>query len=286
MEPSSRPTSLAKTPFQTRRERRQFVLWIFFLGVLALLIRESFRPANHELFRLLLQSTTPENHLRLADQTEMEPLPGMDESVLSAVEDRTPLFHKEAPAVKMLVELLQNTSAERLQKACLGRVLFAQYTQQPAVYRGKLIHLRGVAVATGEEKVFDDALGLKKWYPVWMLPDDCPNEPIVVYCLELPENFPTGEDIRQKVSFNAFFLKMWPYASQVGVRSTALFYAQKPQWTNIPSDTFTKNAWPEIPFWMIFLASLALAILLLMVINHRVRQEQIREELPEKLDLE
>lgn len=278
--------SVMKTPFQTRRERRQFVLWIFFIGVVILLIGESFRPANRELFRLFLESATSENTSRLADETEKEPLAGMDESVLAVVEDRTPLFHKEAPAVKMLVELLQETPAEKLQKACLGRVLFAQYTQQPDVYRGKLILLRGVAVSAGEEKVFDKDLGLEKWYPVWMLPEDCPNEPIVVYCLELPENFPTGEDIRQKVSFNAFFLKMWPYASHIGVRSTALFYAQKPQWTNIPSDTFTKKGWPQIPFWMIFLASLALAVLLLMVINHRVQQEQVREELPEKLDLE
>lgn len=286
MEPSSHKMSVIRAPFQTRRERRQFILWIFFLGMVALLIGESFRPANRELLRLFLQSPTPEENSQLADVTDMEPLPGMDESVLSVVEDRTPLFHKEAPAVKMLVELLQNTSAETLQKACLGRVLFAQYTQQPNVYRGKLIHLRGVAVAAGEEKVFDQELGLEKWYPVWILPEDCPNEPMVVYCLELPENFSTGDDIRQKVSFNAFFLKMWPYASHSGVRSTPLFYAQKPEWSNIPSDTLIQNAWPKIPFWLVFLASLTLAILLLMVINHRVKQHQVREELPEKVDWE
>ncbi|MDO4575977.1 MAG: hypothetical protein Q4D98_12270 [Planctomycetia bacterium] len=277
-----------RTGYHTHRQRRQYVLWLLLMGVLLILAVEGFRPENRELVRQFWESTSvPGTEAEeLGELTEVAPLPGLDRSLLEAVEDRTPLFSKEGPAVNQVVQLLRDTPKETLTRHCVGRVLYAQYMQQPGSYRGSLISLKGAAVRVVPEKVRDKTMGVETLYAVWILPEDNPSEPVVVYCVSLPEKFPRGEEVREKVRFTAMFFKVWPYASNSGVRSTALFYAKSPDWSGIPSDTFAQTRPQTFPFWATFLIGLAFGIGILLFINARVRSEQgPREELPDVMDL-
>ena len=53
--------------------------------------------------------------------------------------------------------------------------------------------------------------GFKQYWRLWLAPRDNVSVPIVVYCLDLPDNFPTGMKIRADVELEAFFFKRWAY---------------------------------------------------------------------------
>ncbi len=269
----------------TQQQQRQFLLRLFAVGIVILIAIECFRPENRQLLQNLINAAQEraESSANLGEVADAKPIPEFDEAVMKNVEDNVLIRSEEAPAFRMLMSILQKNSLEELKGYSLGRVLFPQYTKQPEIYRGKLMTLKGVARRVIEEKVFDKSYGFDKIYQVWVAPEDCPSEPIVVYCLELPEGFPVGEDVSERVQFTAFFFKMWPYASQMGVRTTGLFYAKVPEWMrhSVPAREGVK-----VPFSLVVLGALALAVLILLLINSRVKEETGNPEiLPDEMDV-
>ena len=276
-----------RTSRNTQQQQRQFLLRLFAVGIVVLIAIECFRPSNRQLLQNLISAAQEkaESSANLGEVANAKPIPDFDEAVMKNVEDNVLIRSEEAPAFRMLMSILQKDSLDELKSYSIGRVLFPQYTKQPEIYRGKLMTLKGVARRVVEEKVFDKSYGFDKIYQVWVAPEDCPSEPIVVYCLELPEGFPVGEDVSERVQFTAFFFKMWPYASQMGVRTTGLFYAKVPEWTrhSVPA---SEREGIKVPFSLVVLGALALAVLILLIINSRVKEETGNPEiLPDEMDV-
>ena len=140
--------------------------------------------------RLPLQSpaaSEPDSFVATAAQP---PPTGWDEA-LSRVEDDT-LFMRpaERAAWRLLEERVRETDPAALRRESLGRIGFTQLFQQPEVYRGKAVTVRGTVMGASRVAASDDESGSSERYVLWIMPEDGPTSPIVVYALAMPAGFP------------------------------------------------------------------------------------------------
>ncbi len=81
---------------------------------------------------------------------------------------------------------------------------------------------------------------------------------MVVYALELPRDFPLGEELDARCTTTGFFFKRWAYASRRGVRTAPLVLARTVDWEPLPAPP-TQPPVGEQLLWAGFVA-LVLAI--------------------------
>ncbi|NIP86075.1 MAG: hypothetical protein GTO03_11110, partial [Planctomycetales bacterium] len=68
--------------------------------------------------------------------------PGVDAGALADVKDHSPFI--EGPRAWFnLLEVLQNNSSQLIHQSSTGDVTFVQLFEQPEVYRGQLVTIRG-----------------------------------------------------------------------------------------------------------------------------------------------
>ena len=77
-------------------------------------------------------------------------------------------------------------------------VEYVQLVDQPNVYRGKLVTVRGTARQITQEKPAANDLGIESYYRVVVQPADGANWPIIVYCLELPPECHAGDELSSR----------------------------------------------------------------------------------------
>jgi hypothetical protein len=106
-------------------------------------------------------------------------------------------------------------------------VEYAQLADQPNVYRGKLVTVRGIARKITQEKPAENDLGIEAYYSVVIQPADGANWPIVVYCLELPEKVAPGDDSSLDVVVNGLFFKKLSYRWRDGLGIAPVIVANR-----------------------------------------------------------
>lgn len=157
---------------------------------------------------------------------------------LAAVRDDTVHRPAEADAWFRLLDVLQSTPAKELERQPAEEVSYIQLFRQPNEYRGKLVRFKGRIMQVKSLPVAPNVYGIKQQYQLTLRPEDGPDEPVIVYSLELPEGFPLPDDpqtrIREDAEVTGYFFKRWAYLAQDGIHTAPLVLAKSPTWNPGP----------------------------------------------------
>ncbi|MEM9353815.1 MAG: hypothetical protein AAGA92_12440 [Planctomycetota bacterium] len=149
-----------------------------------------------------------------ADPEEPEPFDPAREQLgpLDAIQDNTYFRPAEQPAWFAMLGRVRDTAEETLAASAVEGVGYAQLIQQPDVYRGRAIALRGTVVREEQTGAAANDAGINGYHRLWIAPRGGGKWPLVAYCLELPEAFPRGDGLREPVELTGLFFKNWSYA--------------------------------------------------------------------------
>ncbi len=164
--------------------------------------------------------------------------PGVKPELLEEVRDHAVLRGAENEAWFHLLDVLQESEQSALEKASLGRVGFIQLYEQPSIYRGKLVTVRGVAKRSFDLQAPQNEYGIESYYQLWLQPEGGPASPIVIYALDLPEDFPSSRiagstgvrNIHAPIEVTGFFFKDWAYSTGEAILSAPLVVAKTIDW--------------------------------------------------------
>jgi len=247
---------------QIRKEHRRVLLMLLLLGLTIILISRVREADIGRLFELLTSHKEGDTSTTAIDN-RLDNVPGREstpnsfiastpkaptkenrngyaslESVkpedLANVRDDAASSPDEAACSLRLLDILNRTDPETVQKASLGPISYAQLFRQPNQYRGKLVTVSGVVRRVNPLDLPKNEYGLDKYYQVWLSPNDNRVSPIVIYCLHLPEGFPTGLDVSEEAEITGFFFKRWAYKAKDAIRTAPTLLAATLQWQKRP----------------------------------------------------
>ncbi len=237
------------------------LLLVMSLGLVAVLMNEARDPANFAWFAALDVNspadaagsqpeetsidnvlTPPRTDPRIPDAfvspADIEPgeetseryFPGVRPQLLATIRDDTTFRHQEHAAWFNLLSVLERTDDATLREASVGRVSFAQLFKQSGDYRGELVTLAGTIRRAHPLTPPKNEQGIERYYRLWLQPADNRTSPIVIYCLELPEAFPTGMEVSEEVELTGFFFKRWAYKAQDSLRTAPTVLSRTVDW--------------------------------------------------------
>ena len=277
-----------KTPdFRNFQERRKFVLYLFVTGILVIFICQCFRKENREFFARWMEVSSRNRESGLLDDLSQKGvLPGIDEKLFDLILDNSPIFSAEVPAEAQFIQVLNDSSVQTIREHCIGRVLFAQYSKQRQTYRGKVIRLKGVLKRVNRWPMPEDKFAVDALYECWIMPSDCQSEPIIVYCLQLPEgaDIAFGEDMEAAVAVDAVFYKRYNYESLQGIRCAPMFFAKVPEYVQ-PVVQEDADSRVKVPFSLVLLASLLFGGCCWILIERRTKIPEPKEPLPQVFEM-
>ncbi len=289
--------------YLSRREQGRLLLLVLALGVVVILVLQARNPEPYRrLFRLfgLGQPTAdspraaegPPIDTRLLPEAQSGEIPGTfispapaqpDEETppgyfpgvrparLKSVRDNKPLGVSEWDAWLHLFDVLQRSDEPTLREASSGRVSFVQLFDQPAEYRGELVTTQGTIRRAHSTKTPKNEYGLTDYYQLWLSPADHPTDPMVIWCLHLPEGFPTGMEVAEEAEVTGFFFKLWAYKAGDGIRRAPMLLARTLDWRRRPPAANTSERSPWLLGLMIA-GSAAFALLATAYVYYRTRR--------------
>ncbi len=155
--------------------------------------------------------------------------PGVRADLLGRVRDDTVFRAAETGSFYNLLEVLNTAGEQELEKASLGDVSFTQLYTQPKEFRGDLVTISGAVRRVQAKRLAANASGIEQYYQVILEPNDRAY-PVVVYCLELPDGFPSGERLNEPATLTGFFYKRWAHMSGKGISTWPLLLAKTIDW--------------------------------------------------------
>ncbi|MDD4267583.1 MAG: hypothetical protein PHO07_03510 [Pirellulales bacterium] len=150
---------------------------------------------------------------------------------LAAIRDDQPFRRAEQAAWFQLLDKLRSTDEAALAGRSIGRTTLIQLFRQPDEYRGELVTISGILRRCEEVNAPNNDRDFTSYYQTWVFPDDNPSNPIVVYCLRVPDGFPLGLELAERVELVGFFFKRWSYAARDTVRLAPVVLAKGLAWT-------------------------------------------------------
>jgi hypothetical protein len=157
-------------------------------------------------------------------------LPGVAELDLDRLQDDTVFRGVESPLWYGVLGALDEIDAKTLESNSLGSVGFTQLFRQTDQYRGRTVTVSGTVRRAFPLQAGQNETRIESYWQCWLQPDGSPN-PIVVYSLAMPDEFPQGMSLRERVDFTGVVYKRWAYAAQEGTRTAPLILAKAPVWT-------------------------------------------------------
>lgn len=139
--------------------------------------------------------------------------PGVDRELLAGVRDDTMFRSSEAGAFFHLLGVLNDTPEATLEKSSIGPVSFMQLFAQPKEFRGDLVTIHGTVLRALPKTASQNDYGISDYNMLVVEPSDRAYG-VIVYALELPPDFPTGEKLREPVTITGFFYKRWAHLSE------------------------------------------------------------------------
>lgn len=152
--------------------------------------------------------------------------PGARPELLATVRDNTRFRRKEEGAWFHLLAAAKATDPRRLRAASIGRITRLQLSEQSAAYRGEVVTIAGVVRRVHWLAAPKNDYGIAGYYQTWIQPDDDPERPIMVYCLEWPEGAATGMNVAQPAVVTGFYFKRWLYAAKNGLEVAPVILAR------------------------------------------------------------
>jgi len=196
---------------------------------------------------------------------------GVNPEYLEAIRDDTIFRHAECDAWFHLLRILEDTDEQTLERKSLGRVTFAQLFTLPNDYRGQLVTLYGTIRRARSLPAPKNDYAIERYYQLCLQPEDNRTTPMVVYCLHLPEGFPTGMKTSADVAVTGFFFKRWAYKAQDTVRTTPVVLARTVDWqrpTSRPRNAVEVNA---VFLAIVFGAAILLSVAVSLYVYARTR---------------
>lgn len=184
--------------------------------------------------------------------------PGVNPGYLRDVRDDSPYRAAEAKAFFHILHLLQQADQQQLEQASPEKVTFLQLYEQPSSYRGQLVSMRGyvraawprqapslkfapehglyggLGTVTGMACTIANEFGVEGYTEVWLQPRERPDMVMMLYTLELPENFPTGDELKEDVTATGIFFKRIAYGAKGTYRTTPLLLTKSLRWEPPP----------------------------------------------------
>ncbi len=174
--------------------------------------------------------------------------PGVRSSLLSTIQDDRVFQNSASEAWYNLLDVLGRTEQADLDEASIGNVSYLQLYNQSDVYRGRLVSLKGMVHRVQELPATKNVHNIERWYQCTLYPKGGPHgQPILIYCLDLPEGFPRDLKMYQEVHLTGFFYKRLAYEAGDGLNSAPLILAKTVTW-----DRFSV-APTETPPWTLLL---------------------------------
>lgn len=260
--------------------QRRLLLLVMALGLVLILMREAGKPQRWEWFNLLT-SAGPAGHEEAVDTRLATPedsdkpgviyapndaddaplpaaaggryFPGVDTRLLARVRDDTIFRQQDYESWFNLCDVLRRHSPEQIADASTGDVTFLQLFQQPAAYRGELVTVAGVIRRAGYRPAPQNDVGVEGYYQAWLQPLGTGSSPMVIYLLELPKDFPIGDQLDAEVTLTGFFFKRWAYAAQDTIRTAPVLLARNLTWHQPP---VVPREEPGVSPWLYALAAL------------------------------
>lgn len=235
-----------------RRTRRWIIGLVLLLGVTIVVADKAQEPGSWRWLDLLADAANEppgvgvDNRLRPEDRDALarddfvikipEPdedkeierrkgyFPGVDADLLAFVRDKTLFSNEDNPSSQNLLDVLNRTDEQELRNASKNDVTYAQLFRQPSHYRGRLVTVSGRVIRVTRMQLPKNKYGLTHNYEVVLYPNVRPRSPILLYCLNLPKDFPTGNELSEKAEATGFFFKncVYPWEDKFFVVPTIL----------------------------------------------------------------
>ncbi len=117
----------------------------------------------------------------------------------------------------------------RLARGARRDVTFAHLFEEPAKYRGQVIHVEGRLRRVRRfdvPKFIQDSYGIRDLYEGWLFePEVYGANPRCVIFTKLPEGVEVREETDHRVAFDGYFFKRYRYQAGDGWRNAPLFIA-------------------------------------------------------------
>lgn len=209
----------------------------------------------------------------------------LDQLELEKVRDHTLFRGSEHIIWFRLFEKLMRASPDHINQSPSAQVNFLQLDNQGPQYRGKLVTVSGQIRQGYRVRAPQNILGIKEYSVFTIKPNDGPEQPITIYCLETPVGFPPLPDkdldqskssVREQASFTGYFFKSWVYKTKNSTFSGPLILARSPNWEStgkvrlnqrqLASRQLTSRHLP-----LILATTLAAALLFTLIVYRRSR---------------
>lgn len=168
------------------------------------------------------------------------PLPPPDDSPpFQGLIDRTGMTARDNAAYAALLGRVRSTPFVELNQQARRDVLFSQLIEDPERYRGLPVHVEGTALRVIRQNVQDSRIypdGV--YYEAYAISPDSQNNPWVLAFEQAPAGLEGGDNLRQRITFDGYFLKLWAYEAGDKFRVAPLLVGRFPP----VSETVAKGA--------------------------------------------
>ena len=188
----------------------------------------------------------------------LDPVPPADDRVeFQGVQDKRALNPRENPAYKLLVDRVRETPVEQLYAESRNDLVFSQFLDHPARYRGLPVHIQG----TARRIVRQSAEGSSIWpntdyYEAFIFTGDSQGFPWWVAFEDAPSGLTLGDNIFQPVVFDGYFLKLMGYRAGDAFRFAPLLIGRIRPVAVPAAQSGEPSGWPIKPWWLLALGAL------------------------------
>ena len=220
--------------------------WTGILDQLQTLWSETYEPALE--LAASDVSLSPPQHQTLQNVQDR-----IAEFAITKIRDNTLHRAVEQEAWFHLLDILQRTPEPLLQERSTGNASYLQLFQQPGEYRAKLVTVRGSARMISRFPAPRNQYGIDHYYRITLKPMGGPDNPILIYALGLPGQFPVPREpeihvnVREEIECAGYFFKRLVFRSRDGLRTAPLVLAKLPRWYPSP---VTRSVSRPNPIWV------------------------------------
>jgi hypothetical protein len=148
----------------------------------------------------------------------------------AAVQDNAMFLDAEHEAWFLLWAEAKRLSPAQLDRQAIAEVSYAQLVNQPEVYRGQAVRVRGRILRESVKQAPENDIGMSEYHQLVLAPVGGGDWSVIVYCLELPPGFPRGGGLKEDVAITALFFKNWSSPDGEGMGLFPVLMARTFQW--------------------------------------------------------
>lgn len=219
-----------RPPFSVRG--RGVWMLLLMLGAVIMLMRQLQQPKTADFLGRVFNSSPAEDRsekpLRSAIETSSDDRVPNNSGTLSArkpahggpwaaVKDNATFIPAEQNAWALLWDEVRRTPSANLEREAIGTATYVQLVNQPNLYRGLPVRVRGRVLRESVKRAPENLLGITAYHQLVLAPIGGGDWPVMIYCLELPKGFPRGEGLKVDLTVVGLFFKNWSYPYEGGM---------------------------------------------------------------------